>query len=58
MGFFKEELELERRTVTLMRMYNLRCSLSTELDAPSPRYGSIPKDGPGIGLHVSFTPMI
>lgn len=49
---FDEGLEVGRRAVTLMRMYNLRCGIKPELDAPSPRYGSVPKDGPGKGLSV------
>jgi len=51
---FDEALESGRRAVTLMRMYNLRCGLSPKLDMPSPRYGSIPQDGPGKGLSISY----
>lgn len=50
---FDEALDIGRRAVNLMRMYNLRCGISPELEVPSTRYGSIPKDGPGKGLSVN-----
>jgi len=49
---FDEALKVGRRAVTLMRMYNLKCGISPDLDAPSSRYGSVPIDGPGKGLSV------
>lgn len=38
-----------RRIVNLMRVYNFRCGITGELDAPSERYGSTPIDGPAQG---------
>jgi aldehyde:ferredoxin oxidoreductase len=35
-----------------MRVFNIRHGISTNLDAPSARYGSIPPDGPGAGLNI------
>jgi len=50
---FDEALKVGRRAINLMRVYNLRSGISPDLDAPSPRYGSVPKDGPGKGLSVN-----
>lgn len=41
-----------RRAVNLMRAFNLRHGVSSELDAPSPRYGSVPVDGPVAGKAI------
>ena len=34
------------RIVNLFRVYNYRCGHTREMEAPSPRYGSTPVDGP------------
>jgi aldehyde:ferredoxin oxidoreductase len=41
------------RTANLLRVFNLRCGISAELDAPSPRYGSIPVDGKFRGKSIA-----
>jgi len=33
------------RTITLMKVFNIRCGIGKELDYPSERYGSTPIDG-------------
>ena len=38
-----------RRIAALMRAFNLRSGIGPELERPSKRYGSIPKDGPAAG---------
>lgn len=40
------------RIVNLMRAYNFRCGHRRELEAPSPRYGSAPIDGPAQGKSI------
>ena len=48
--FTVEEAEaLGLRIVNLARVYNIRHGHTRELDAPSPRYGSTPVDGPFAG---------
>ena len=48
--FTEEEAEvLGLRIVNLARVYNIRQGHTRELDAPSPRYGSTPVDGPFAG---------
>jgi aldehyde:ferredoxin oxidoreductase len=44
-----EAMRFGRRTVTLLRAFNLRCGLTPELERPSTRYGSVPVDGPAQG---------
>lgn len=39
-----------KRIVNLMRLYNLRCGMTGEMDRPSKRFGSIPADGPAAGI--------
>jgi aldehyde:ferredoxin oxidoreductase len=41
-----------RRTVTLLRCFNLRCGITPDLERPSKRYGSIPVDGPAQGQDI------
>lgn len=41
----KEALLLSRRIATLMKVFNLKHGLTTELDTPSPRYGSSQVNG-------------
>ena len=38
------------RIVNLLRAFNIRHGLTADLDAPSPRYGSTPIDGPFQGI--------
>lgn len=40
------------RLLNLMRVYNFRNGHTRELEAPSPRYGSAPVDGPGAGKSI------
>ncbi len=48
--FTEEKAEaLGLRIVNLARVYNIRQGHTRELDAPSPRYGSTPVDGPFAG---------
>jgi aldehyde:ferredoxin oxidoreductase len=41
-----------RRAVNLARIFNLRCGIGAELDRPSTRYGSTPKDGVAEGKSI------
>ena len=51
--FTEDEAEtLGLRIVNLFRVYNFRCGHTRELEAPSPRYGSTPVDGPAAGKSV------
>ena len=51
--FTKDEaLLFGRRTVALMRAFNLRCGITPDLERPSKRYGSIPVDGPAQGQNI------
>ncbi len=40
------------RTVNLLRAFNVRHGISTEIERPSSRYGSVPVDGPTQGKDV------
>ncbi|MFC2001031.1 aldehyde ferredoxin oxidoreductase family protein [Chloroflexota bacterium] len=40
------------RILNLTRVYNFRCGHTRELEAPSPRYGSAPVDGPAEGWSI------
>jgi len=42
----KKAIETGKRIVNLLKVFNLRRGISSELDAPSTRYGSVPVDGP------------
>ena len=48
----QEALDVGRRAVNLLRAFNIRHGISPELDAPSPRYGSTPIDGPATGVSI------
>jgi len=51
--FTEEEAEtVGLRIVTLARAYNYRMGHTRDLDAPSPRYGSTPVDGPFAGKSI------
>jgi len=49
---FEKAMDAGRRTVNLMRAYNLRCGIGGELDTPSTRYSSVPVDGPSKGRDI------
>ncbi len=45
----EEVMVYGKRVVNLMHIFNHRCGITKELDAPSARYGSSPVDGPAQG---------
>ncbi len=49
---FEEAMEMGRRAVNLMRVFNLRHGITADKDRPSPRYGSTPVDGPAKGVSI------
>ncbi|MCL4534294.1 MAG: hypothetical protein M1370_03935 [Bacteroidetes bacterium] len=49
---FDEAVTMGRKVVHLLRAFNLRHGISPEMDAPSPRYGSTPVDGPASGVAI------
>jgi len=56
----KEAWDVGRRTVNLLRAFNLQAGLTAEHDRPSPRYGSTPVDGPikGVGIMPHWDEML
>ncbi|MDP6229035.1 MAG: aldehyde ferredoxin oxidoreductase C-terminal domain-containing protein, partial [Dehalococcoidia bacterium] len=48
-----DAMDMGRRTVNLLRAFNLRHGISPELDKPSPRYGSTPVDGVVAGVGIA-----
>ncbi|MDD4860031.1 MAG: aldehyde ferredoxin oxidoreductase C-terminal domain-containing protein [Dehalococcoidales bacterium] len=48
----EESMLVGRRAVNLMKAFNLRGGMGQELDMPSPRYGSVPVDGPAKGRDI------
>ncbi|MFC1864640.1 aldehyde ferredoxin oxidoreductase family protein [Chloroflexota bacterium] len=48
----EETMVVGRRVVNLLRAFNLRHGHTAEMDAPSPRYGSAPVDGPSQGKSI------
>jgi aldehyde:ferredoxin oxidoreductase len=48
----QDAMAIGRRAVNLARVYNLRCGITAEMDAPSLRYGSTPLDGIGAGKGI------
>ncbi|MFC1985033.1 aldehyde ferredoxin oxidoreductase family protein [Chloroflexota bacterium] len=48
----EETMEVGRRVVNLLRAFNIRHGHTAEMDAPSPRYGSAPVDGPSQGKTI------
>jgi len=42
---FDEGMQVGRRAVNTMRAFNILCGITGDLDRPSVRYGSTPKDG-------------
>ena len=45
-------MEVGKRIVNLLRAFNIRHGHTAEKDAPSPRYGSAPVDGPSQGKSI------
>ncbi len=48
----QEAMGVGRRIVNLLRAFNIRHGHTAEMDAPSPRYGSTPVDGPAQGKGI------
>ncbi len=48
----EETMAVGRRVVNLLRVFNIRHGHTAEMDAPSPRYGSTPVDGPSQGKSI------
>ncbi|MFC2041122.1 aldehyde ferredoxin oxidoreductase family protein [Chloroflexota bacterium] len=48
----EEALGVGRRIVNLLRAFNIRHGHTAEMDAPSPRYGSAPVNGPSEGKTI------
>ncbi|MFH0847204.1 MAG: aldehyde ferredoxin oxidoreductase C-terminal domain-containing protein [Chloroflexota bacterium] len=49
-----EAMMVGKRIINTLRCFNMRCGHTVEMDAPSPRYGSTPVDGPSKG-HTIMT---
>jgi aldehyde:ferredoxin oxidoreductase len=47
-----DAMTLGRRAINRLRVFNIRHGLDTALEAPSPRYGSTPVDGPAQGKSI------
>lgn len=56
----EDALTVGKRTVNLLRAFNVRHGLNPESERPSPRYGSTPSDGPaaGVGIMKHFDKML
>ena len=50
---FEEVIKVGRRAVNMMRIFNLKCGLTSNMEKPSPRYGSTPVDGPAQGVSTA-----
>ncbi|MBI2958451.1 MAG: hypothetical protein HYY32_06360 [Chloroflexi bacterium] len=48
----QEAMDAGMRAVTLFRAFNIKHGHTAEMDAPSPRYGSAPTDGPARGQSI------
>jgi aldehyde:ferredoxin oxidoreductase len=48
-----EAMDVGKRIVNLLRVFNIRHGLTKEIEAPSSRYGSIPTDGPAKGRSIA-----
>jgi aldehyde:ferredoxin oxidoreductase len=48
----QEALEVGRRAVNQLRLFNFRHGLTKEMEAPSERYASVPVDGPQAGKSI------
>jgi aldehyde:ferredoxin oxidoreductase len=47
-----DAMNFGRKTAALFRAVRLRCGIGPDRERPSPRYGSVPKDGPAKGQAV------
>ncbi len=47
-----DAIHFGKRTAALFKAFNVRCGIGPEVEKPSPRYGSIPHDGPAAGQNV------
>ncbi len=47
-----ESIRIGKRVVNTLRIFNIKSGLTPDLEAPSPRYGSTPIDGPAKGFGV------
>ena len=47
-----EGMDVGKRIVNLLRCFNMRHGHTADMDAPSPRYGSAPVDGPSKGISI------
>jgi len=47
-----EAMNVGRRTINQLRVFNFRHGLTKEIEAPSSRYGSTPVDGPAKGIAI------
>ncbi len=50
---FEEGMQVGLRVVNLLRAFNIRRGYKPEVEAPSPRYGSIVPDGPARGKDIA-----
>ena len=48
----QEGMDVGKRIVNLLRCFNMRHGHTAAMDAPSPRYGSAPADGPSKGVSI------
>lgn len=48
-----DALTIGRRIINTLRVFNFRHGLNPDLEAPSPRYGSTPSDGPVAGKSIA-----
>lgn len=55
-----EAISVGRRAVNQLRVFSFRNGLRPELERPSPRYGSVPVDGPvaGVGIGTHWDSMV
>lgn len=47
-----DAMTIGRRIINQLRVFNLRCGLTPAMEAPSPRYASVPLDGPAAGQSI------
>jgi aldehyde:ferredoxin oxidoreductase len=45
-------MSIGKKAIHQLRVFNLRHGLKRELERPSPRYGSVPSDGPVAGKGI------
>ena len=50
---FDEGMQVGLRAINTMRAYNIRSGITGDLDRPSPRYGSVPTNGPAKGKDIA-----